>query len=59
MHFSILAGAALAPPCTLPLKTWDVVVEGNRILLDKPHTRMSYLNAAPMPTRLGVDGSPA
>ncbi len=30
-RFSIITGAPTAAPCNIPLKTWDVVVKGDRI----------------------------
>ena len=35
-RFNILSGNPVCAPCTIPLKTWDVTVEGDRILLSKP-----------------------
>ena len=35
-RFNILTGNPTAAPCTIPLKTWEVMVEGDRILLGKP-----------------------
>ena len=35
-RFNIVTGKAVCAPCTLPLKTWDVTVDGDRILLGEP-----------------------
>jgi nitrite reductase/ring-hydroxylating ferredoxin subunit len=32
--FNIITGVPTAPPCTEPLKTWKVVVQGDDILID-------------------------
>ena len=32
-RFNIVTGEACSAPCTVPLKTWDAVVDGDRILL--------------------------
>jgi nitrite reductase/ring-hydroxylating ferredoxin subunit len=34
-RFNILTGAPAMAPCTIPLKTWEVMVEGDRILVGK------------------------
>jgi nitrite reductase/ring-hydroxylating ferredoxin subunit len=34
-RFSILTGNPTSPPCTIALKTWDVIVDGDDILLGK------------------------
>lgn len=34
-RFNILTGAAVSAPCTIPLRTWDVFVEGDRIMVGK------------------------
>jgi nitrite reductase/ring-hydroxylating ferredoxin subunit len=35
-RFNILTGAPCSAPCTVPLKTWNVFVEGGRIFLGRP-----------------------
>lgn len=37
-RFNILSGNPVCAPCTVPLKTWEVIVEGDRILLGTPRT---------------------
>jgi nitrite reductase/ring-hydroxylating ferredoxin subunit len=37
-RFNIPTGNPVCAPCTIPLKTWEVIVEGDRILLGKPRT---------------------
>lgn len=34
-RFSIITGAPLAPPCTVPLKIWNVVMRDDQIMIDK------------------------
>lgn len=40
-RFNIVTGKPVRAPCTIPLKIWDVTVEGDRILLGKLRTRAS------------------
>ena len=58
-HFDVRTGEVMAPPCMVPVKAYEVVVEGGRVLVNAPEaTRVSApaAEATGSPTTQPADG---